>query len=187
MATSSRTTDPRRLDVAAFAAVNGELAGEWAQEGFARMATVTVAAPAPAPAVRWRVHGQRALLAGAGVQAALRIEADTVVTLECQRCLQPMHTPLGISRRLFFVEGEDAAAALDEESEEDVLALGPSLNLHALVEDELLLSLPIVPRHDVCAEPLVVAGASDIRPPEDEAREHPFAALAALKRSSRPN
>ena len=97
-----------------------------------------------------------------------------------------MQTPLHIERRLFFVEGEDAAAALDAESEEDVLALTPSLDLHALIEDELLLSLPIVPRHEICAAPIDL-GAGRETLPDDEAREHPFAALAALKRSSRPN
>jgi len=187
MVSSSRITDPRRLDVAAFAGASGELAGAWPQEGFARLASAALPGERQAAPVRWRVVGERAALAGAGVQPALRIVADTVVTLECQRCLQPMPTPVHIERRLFFVEGEDAAAALDAESEEDVLALSPSLDLHALVEDELLLSLPIVPRHDVCAAPLVFGGAADQEAAEDDAREHPFAALAALKRSSRPN
>jgi uncharacterized protein len=47
-----------------------------------------------------------------------------------------------------------------------------------LVEDELILSLPIVPRHDQCPDPLPM--------PVDELDEgpaaHPFQALAALKR-----
>jgi len=54
-----------------------------------------------------------------------------------------------------------------------------------LLEDELLLALPLVPRHDVCPEPLARAfrDAADVA----EAAEHPFAALAALKQGSRPN
>lgn len=186
MATSSRITDPRRLDVAAFAAANGELAGDWPQPGFSRMASALLASETAAPPVRWRARGERSALPGAGVQTALRIEAETVVTLECQRCLQAMHVPLHVERRLYFVEGEDAAAALDADSEDDVLALTPSLDLHALVEDELLLGLPIVPRHEVCAVPLEIAGGRETLT-DDEASEHPFAALAALKRSSRPN
>ena len=42
----------------------------------------------------------------------------------------------------------------------------------ALVEDELMLSLPIVPMHEECALPVTVA---------DSGEEHPFAALAQLK------
>ncbi len=57
---------------------------------------------------------------------------------------------------VFVAGGEEAAAALDAESDDDVLALESSLDLHALVEDELLLALPLVPRHDECPEPLPV-------------------------------
>ena len=45
-----------------------------------------------------------------------------------------------------FVRGEDAAAELDAESDFDVLTLTRSLDLRELVEDELLLALPLVPR-----------------------------------------
>ncbi len=55
---------------------------------------------------------------------------------------------LEAERSIFFVEGEDAAAALDAESEDDVLALTPALDLEALIEDELLLALPLIPRHE---------------------------------------
>ncbi|MDQ2927379.1 MAG: YceD family protein, partial [Pseudomonadota bacterium] len=80
-----------------------------------------------------------------------------------------------------FVEGEDAAAALDAESEDDVLALAPAIDLQSLIEDELLLALPLIPRHDVCPEPLVQAVGGDVKPSPEE---HPFAALAALKRDT---
>ena len=92
---------------------------------------------------------------------------------------------LEAERRIYFVEGEDAAAALDAENEDDVLALTPTLDLQALVEDELLLALPLVPRHEVCPEPLPRALVED--DPAREAADHPFAALAALKQGSRPN
>ena len=48
----------------------------------------------------------------------------------------------------------------------------PRVQTMVLVEDELILSLPIVPRHDVCALPEAVP---------DQAEDHPFAALAQLK------
>jgi len=92
---------------------------------------------------------------------------------------------LEAERSIFFVEGEDAAAALDAESEDDVLALTPALDLEALIEDELLPALPLIPRHGVCPEPLP-------RPFIDEdgaavPADNPFAALAALKRGSLPS
>ena len=75
-----------------------------------------------------------------------------------------MVLPLGVDRRLFFVAGEDAAAALDTESDDDVLALEPFLDLRGLVEDELLLALPLVPRHEVCPEPLPIEPGPRRRP-----------------------
>jgi uncharacterized protein len=94
-----------------------------------------------------------------------------------------MTLPLKIDRRFFFVPGEDAAADLDADSEDDVLALTPSLDLHALVEDELLLALPIVPRHDQC--PVAVPLVFDDESAGAEAADHPFAVLAALRGSGK--
>jgi uncharacterized protein len=185
MATSG-TSDPRRLDVATFAAVEGELAGELGQHALRRLSAATIPPQAGEPAaIAWRARGERRVLAGAGVQPALAIAAQAEVTLECQRCLQPMHLPLRVERRIFFVEGEEAAATLDLESDDDVLARVPALDLHELIEDELLLALPIVPRHDDCPEPLPRAFVQKESAADPE--ENPFAVLAALKRGPRPN
>ena len=56
------------------------------------------------------------------------------------------------------------------------------LDLLALVEEELLLALPIVPLHDleICQPP---AGPDESEPSEDEVtRSNPFSVLAQLKR-----
>ena len=180
---SNRPPDPRRLDVAGFAAASGEMAGEWDVAQLVRLTSASYEA-APAP-VRWEAHGERLTLPGAGKCPSLRIEADTAVMLQCQRCLQPMRWPLKARRRVFFVDGEDAAAALDADNEDDVLAVAPALDLQALVEDELLLALPLVPRHDVCPEPLPRAFVEDDGSVAQAAS--PFAALAALKRGPAPN
>jgi uncharacterized protein len=178
---SSRTVpDPARLDVAAFAAGRGSIEGSWPLESLDRLAgsTVPLADGGDDP-VRWTAEGMLAPLLGAGLKPALRLQAQASVGLECQRCLQRMIVPLEVDQRLFFVAGEDAAAALDADSDDDVLALEPALDLKRLVEDELLLALPLVPRHEVCPEPLPVEPE-----PEVPASAHPFAALAALKRGS---
>jgi uncharacterized protein len=169
--------DPARLDVAAFAAGRGTLEGSWPLESLERLARSTLPlADGGEDPVRWRAEGTLAPLLGTGLRPALQLRAEAAVGVECQRCLQRMVLPLGIDRRLFFVAGEDAAAALDAESDDDVLALEPFLDLKSLIEDELLLALPLVPRHEVCPEPLPVEPE-----PEPPASVHPFAALAALK------
>jgi uncharacterized protein len=179
--------DPKRLDVAAFAAAGDELEGRWSVERLARLtaATLPPADGAARAGVAWQVRGERAALLNAGVQPELAIRADAEVTLECQRCLQPMTVPLQAERCIFFVDGEDAAAALDAESEDDVLALTPALDLEALIEDELLLALPLIPRHDVCPQPLPRPFVDEDAAPAPA--DHPFAVLAALKRGSRPS
>ncbi|MEO5881097.1 MAG: YceD family protein [Caldimonas sp.] len=170
--------DPARLDVAAFAAGRGAIGGSWPLRSLRRLAESTVPlADGGEEAVQWQAEGTLAPLLGAGLQPALRIVAAAGVGLECQRCLQRMVVPLSLDQRLFFVPGEDAAAGLDAESDDDVLALEPALDLRSLIEDELLLALPLVPRHELCPEPLPVEPE-----PEAPASEHPFAALAALKR-----
>lgn len=172
-----RPFDPKRFDVAVFAATGASQAGEWPLGSLPRLASTGLSAPeADTAPVRWQATGSRATLGGAGLQPTLHLLADATVSVECQRCLKAMTVPLHVDRRLFFVEGEDAAAALDTDSEDDVLTLEPAIDLRALIEDELLLGLPLVPRHEVCPEPLPFR--------EDEPtpqREHPFAALAAWK------
>jgi uncharacterized protein len=87
---------------------------------------------------------------------------------------------LALDRWLRFVEDEAQAAELDAELDDDVLALPRWLDLVELIEDELLLALPLVPRHAVCPVPLPMALEAETAPAEEA--PHPFAALAALKR-----
>jgi len=182
MASSSRELDPRRLDVAAFASAAGEIAGEWPAERLPRLlaAGLDTDDAAPRAPIAWRAVGERRVLAGAGLQPSLAIDAATEITLECQRCLQRMRLLVHAERRIFFVDGEDAAAALDAESENDVLASAPAFDLAELIEDELLLALPLVPRHERCPEPLPRAFVED--DPATAPADNPFAVLAALKR-----
>jgi uncharacterized protein len=108
---------------------------------------------------------------------------EAVVTLECQRCLEPYQQALSSTARLAFVAGEEEAdAALAPEDYEAVPLEGDRVDLRALVEDELLLSLPIVAMHGGgtrCAETARRAEA-DTRD-EQEAKTHrPFAQLQDL-------
>jgi hypothetical protein len=70
----------------------------------------------------------------------------------------------------------------------DVLLVldGPRYPLRELVEDELLLAMPLVPMHAQCPQPIPLAagdrlGTAAKAAPQQAPREHPFAALAALK------
>ncbi|MDH4393933.1 MAG: DUF177 domain-containing protein [Aquabacterium sp.] len=177
-----RTHDALRLDVAAFIADAAQLSGDWPGASLQRLADLQ-AAPQDTPlaAVAWQALGQRLPVAAGDAELWLHLHASAQVWLTCQRCLQPFTVPLDIDQRLRFVRGEAQAEALDAEIEEDVLALSKSLDLRDLVEDELLLALPIVPRHDACPQPLPVPLGEAPAPEDVPERENPFAALQRLK------
>lgn len=180
-----RVRDPLRLDVEAFAKEAGRLEGRWPLAEFARLAESSHAETPPGPAdeVSWQAEGELRPVRGGSPEVWLHLTAQANVMLECQRCLQPVAEALAAQRSFRFVPDEALAAEIDADSEEDVLVLTRALNLHELVEDELILSLPLVPRHEACPQPLAAPVTSDEPLPE---QPHPFAALAALKRGE-PN
>jgi uncharacterized protein len=99
----------------------------------------------------------------------------------CQRCLEPVVLPIH-SECVYAVVNEGTSGQHLPKGY-DVLEVGEDpLDLLALVEEELLLALPIVPLHDkeVCQPP---AGPDEPEPNQDEvSRSNPFSVLAQLKR-----
>ena len=172
----ARHLDPTRLDVAALAAEGASLSGDWAASELDRWHAMQTPAPGAAPEpVHWQVRGERRSVVGSPPQTWLHLHVQTVAWPTCQRCLRPFSEPLVVDRALRFVDDEAQAEALDADSDDDVLALMPALDLRTLVEDELVLAWPIVPRHTRCEAPAHRAG--DAEAPA----ANPFAALASLK------
>lgn len=103
-------------------------------------------------------------------------EARATVRVTCQRCLEPMSVALDARIRL-AVDADDAALPDDREA---VMSDGGDLSLLALVEDELILALPIVPLHaeGECSGRLA-------EKPAPAERESPFAVLQQLKNRQR--
>jgi uncharacterized protein len=175
-----RENDPLRLDVVAFAKDAGELKGHWPLHELLRLhdATHPDAQLAEGDAVAWQARGEWRRASGSEGQPWVHLTASARMALVCQRCLGQVAEPLHVARSFLFVPGEDAAAQLDADSDDDVLALTRALDLRELVEDELLLALPLVPRHATCPEPLTVPQGPDIA----DDKPNPFAVLATLKR-----
>ncbi len=178
---TDRTYSPRSLDVAAFARAEGSLAGEWPAAELTRL--VDLGAPeVPASTwspVRWRVAGHVKPVLGGEPEVWLSLAVQAQAHQTCQRCLQSAAIDLEVDRPFRFVHDEAQAAALDADSDDDVLVMSRRFDLQEWVEDELLLALPIVPLHEVCPAPLPL-------PVEEEeavspAKPNPFAVLQALK------
>ncbi len=101
------------------------------------------------------------------------------VFLTCQTSLEAFRHEIAIDDRLVLVDHESQLPAIDEESDvEDYLVADEPLDIRDLVEDAVLLALPMVPRKP---------GLEGVRGgAEEPAREaSPFAALASLKRKDR--
>ncbi|MBQ0929655.1 DUF177 domain-containing protein [Ideonella sp. 4Y16] len=177
MKPKSRSHDPLKLDMAAFAGDHGELAGDWPLQTLPRLAESAMPEASADAVVHWQARGELRPLPDGTAEVWLQLKADVRLALCCQRCLGPVEETVALDRALRFVADEHQAAALDAELEDDVLSLERALDLRELVEDELLLALPLVPRHADCPQPLPLAGDDE---PEEE-RPNPFAVLAALK------
>jgi uncharacterized protein len=189
---TSRAYDPLRLDVPAFAKAAATLDGEFSLPSMARLAATSHpdTPPSEADVVQWQADAAVKSVDGGARATWMHLHASANLRLQCQRCLLPLETPLELDVDYRFVADEATALAEDPESDEDLLVLSNTFNLRELVEEELLLAMPLVPRHDVCPVPVVLAVQDpnfDAAPDDDGSGEpgeaHPFAALAALKRT----
>ena len=78
---------------------------------------------------------------------ALALEIRGEVELTCQRCLGGLAHRIEIVRTLHLARNEDELERLDALPDCDAIMAGDKLDLLALVEDEVLLSLPLAPKH----------------------------------------
>ena len=175
-----QTFQSSRLDVAAFAKARETLEGRDPLQHYARLAR-DLPAPLTDVTVAWQAQGEFRSAADGGIRPALHLRVQADLPLTCQRCMGPVVTPLRVDRHLVFVPDEAAAAELDDESDDDVLELTAALDLHALIEDELLMALPLVPRHDRCPGEVKLSVQDQGFDAAGAEKAQPFAALAALK------
>jgi len=105
----------------------------------------------------------------------LELQVQGKLNLVCQRCLGAVEWPLDVITWFVLVASEDMMPAPEDEQDEvDTLVADPHLCVESLVEDEVLLGLPLAPTHEVedCAVNLSVA---------HEQKESPFKLLQGLK------
>jgi len=112
----------------------------------------------------------------------LHVRLAARLVLECQRTLQPFEWPVEIDSRLGLLASEEDAAALPERCEPLLLEQG-TLQPRKVIEDELLLALPLVPVKPG-SELLQGDWNAPAQAPQDaeggEAVTHPFADLRNL-------
>ncbi|WP_303905842.1 YceD family protein [Thiohalomonas denitrificans] len=117
-------------------------------------------------------------------QAVVEVKLQTELTLTCQNCLESYLQPVAIETTLGIIRTESEAERIPRAYEPLVVGDEP-LSIKRLVEDELILALPIIPRHfEDC---LSWAATEEVPEPDSEAadrneRENPFEVLRRLKK-----
>jgi len=78
---------------------------------------------------------------------SLQLSVSGEVELTCQRCLGSMPYKVEVERTLYLARNEAEMERLDALPDSDAIQAGETLNLVDLVEDDVLLSLPLATMH----------------------------------------
>lgn len=162
--------DPRKL-----ADRGNTLEGDWPLKQFERLCEQLVSDAG-------NVHARFEFGRDEQRMIVMRGKLDVEVQMVCQRCLEPAILP--VHSEFIYAVLKEGASLDGLPKGYDALEVGEEpLDLIAVVEDELLLALPIVPAHDPdkCQHPAGFAAAPE--PSVNEvSRSNPFDVLAQLKR-----
>jgi len=155
------------IDGLEFARAEATLRGTWPIADLPRLRD---ALATDAGSLQYELRGGRD---GQG-RLALRLTVRGTLQLACQRCLGAMPFAVEIDRELALASSQ---AEIDSEPLEiagsDWILAAKEMPLRDLLEDELLLEVPVAPRHAQCS-----AQAVERAP----ARRSPFSALRGLMR-----
>lgn len=111
----------------------------------------------------------------------VRAQADLLLT--CQRTLEPFVLPVSVETRLGLIKAERDEAGLPEDCEPLLMAEDGRMHPADVIEDELLLALPLVPVNPESSLADEVTGPeSDDEVDDDGRAENPFAVLRDLKK-----
>jgi uncharacterized protein len=164
------SVEARAIDPARFAREKARVTGVLAVAQLPRLADLLFGREG---VVSYAVEGDTS----AKGQPVLRIHLTADLAVSCQRCLERLPLHLDLRRDLVLVAAvADLDPLEDEDDGTDAIANAGSLDLHDLLEQEIVLSVPMAPRHpeDACG---IQPGAAKF----GEAAS-PFSALARLKR-----
>lgn len=172
-----------RLNIPAFAAEGEPLVSTTLLQNMERLAHESIGLEADFP-ISWQARGELRPGAGAEADVWLHLTASASIPLTCQRCMTAVDSPIKVDQWYRFVATEEIAMAEDDESEEDLLVMEPQFDLLAVLEDELIMALPVVPMHELCpVAPLMQTG--ELHDAAIVQKPNPFAVLGQLKKPTK--
>lgn len=178
---ASPAAAPRRLNLQEFAQRGQALHGSLSVAELPRLAASLHADAAQLRDLRvhWSLRGEMRELPGGAAQALVRLRVRAELPMTCQRCLQASPQPIDDEAVLRLVDDEPELDLEELESDEEAFCARHPVDVLELIEDQLILALPLVPMHASCPQPLAPAGAGEA--PAEPAAASPFAVLAALR------
>jgi uncharacterized protein len=169
MNTSESNSPPAlRLDVRTLAHTGGTQSGSDPLLHYHRLASDLhggIAQPVlgeDALVVQWTAHGQLLDAADGKPQPWMHLQLQAQLPMTCQRCLGRVLMPVTIDNKYRFVPDEATAEAQ---------------------EDELLLELPLMPKHEVCPTPVKLASTDEDFKAALTQKPNAFAVLGSLKKA----
>jgi uncharacterized protein len=145
-----------------------------------------VSALVPGDGFDWQVQTHFENSVGGDAQQILELGLEGRLHLICQRCLQDCAIDLEERRRFILVatEAEADDYPIDDEEQEPLVA-SQDFNLLETIEDEILLSLPLIPKHpDGFCEAHATPSELDEDDETLEDSENPFNILKSMKKNS---
>ena len=161
---------PLIIDPVRFARDGSSVAGELPLSGMPRLKDLLSDREG---AVSYAVQGYMS----AKGQPVLRVSLTADLAVPCQRCLEELRLHVDTRREIVLLARvTDADPSEGEDDDIDFMPSTGSLDLHDLVEQEVVLSLPMAPRHAeaACRLQPVATNAGE--------RSSPFSTLAGLKK-----
>lgn len=155
------------IDSLDFARRGGELSGDVPVAELPRMTDLLADSEGK---ISYVVRG----LTGKDGNPQLELILDGQCDLRCQRCLNALSYPVKLVSKLRLVTEGEVEKTDIEDDEVDNIPAEKHLDVLALLEEELLLSLPIAPKHGLGECQIAVEGLSR--------SNNPFAVLAGLKK-----
>jgi uncharacterized protein len=112
----------------------------------------------------WAVNTFFDGVAGGEPRLKMNLSLKGQMQLICQRCMQPCLVQMGESRQFVFLANEALADAFPMEDDVlEPLVMSSQFDLLGTIEDEILLSLPLIPKHPegVCEAASLGSGEGD--------------------------
>jgi uncharacterized protein len=139
----------------------------------------------PGDGFHWEIRTHFEGSPGSEPRQILDMGLNGRLQLVCQRCLQDCAVDLAEARRFVLVDSEAQADGFPmEDEEQEPLVATQHFNLLETIEDEILLSLPLIPKHpDGFCEPHASSFTGEELDEPSEASENPFNILKNMKKN----